>query len=254
MFETKTKAAILVIGDEILSGRIQDTNTSWIATQLGLLGIPVGEARVVPDIEGEIAGAVNALRTKYKYVFCTGGIGPTHDDITSDSVAVAFGVPIDVNPAAYERLKDRIGEENLNEARVKMTRMPAGVQLIENIYDAICGYRIENVFVMAGIPRVMQSMFSFLTPWLDSSAPLVNNGIFTRLKEGNIAAPLAQLQKNYPSVSIGSYPQFDADKKAEAGIKLIVRGTDPALIDMVLDEIRAMVIDLGDQPQELSAA
>lgn len=252
MTDSKSKAAILVIGDEILAGRIQDTNTSWLASQLGLLGIAVGEARVVPDIEEEIVAAVNALRTRYKYVFCTGGIGPTHDDITTASVAKAFGVPVEVNKVAYQRLLDRIGAENMNEAREKMTQMPvADITLIEHIYDAICGFRLENVFVMAGIPRVAQSMFTFVAPMLESGLPLVSGGVFTLLKEGDIAVPLGQIQKNYPTVAIGSYPQFD---KGETGIKLIARGTDPAVIDVVLDEIRAIIIDLGDTPQELPQA
>src|ERR1700741_312577 len=159
MNETKTvTAAVLVIGDEILSGRTQDTNTNPIARFLGSLGIDLKEARVVPDEEDEIVTALNALRARYTYVFTTGGIGPTHDDITADSVAKAFGVPIDVDPRVVEIFKARAPAMQLNEARLRMARIPEGAALVDNKISAAPGFWLGNVIVMAGVPSIMQSM------------------------------------------------------------------------------------------------
>ncbi len=205
-------AAILVIGDEILSGRTKDQNIGFIAERCTAIGIDLREVRVVPDVEAEIVAAVNALRARYTHVFTTGGIGPTHDDITADAIARAFGVSIDVDPRARAMLVERIPEKDLNEARLRMARIPAGADLIENIVSKAPGFSLGNVHVMAGVPKIMQAMFEALTPRLETGTKMLSRSVEAGLKEGDIGNPLGDIQRDFPDVAIGSYPSFDERK------------------------------------------
>ena len=207
--EAIVTAALLVIGDEILSGRTKDKNIGYIAEYLTAIGIDLREVRVVPDVEADIVAAVNALRARYDHVLTTGGIGPTHDDITADSIAKAFGVPIDFDPRAVAILSERYGKADLNEARMRMARIPAGAALIDNPVSKAPGFTIGNVHVMAGVPSIMQAMLDALAKDLPTGKKMHvalgagGNG------RGRIAAPLGAIQAAHPDVSIGSYPSFD---------------------------------------------
>src|SRR5665213_2732116 len=188
-------AAVLVIGDEILSGRTQDTNTSYIAKFLGVLGIDLSEARVVPDVQEEIVAALNALRARYTYVFTTGGIGPTHDDITADAVAAAFGVGIDYHPEALALLGARYKPGEFNEMRKRMARVPDGASLIKNSVSTAPGFQIGNVFVLAGVPMIMRAMLEeSVAPRLGRGTVVVTETVSARIAEGRIAAALALIQ------------------------------------------------------------
>ena len=202
-------AAVLVIGDEILSGRTKDVNIGTIADFCTDLGIELSEVRVVPDIENEIIAAVNALRVRYTYVFTTGGIGPTHDDITADAIAKAFGVALPINPEARAMLEARWRETGtvVNEARLRMARIPEGASLIVNSVSAAPGFRIENVHVMAGVPSIMQAMLDSIAPTLKGAAAMLSETIEAAgLPEGSYASGLGEIAKARPAVSIGSYP------------------------------------------------
>src|SRR6478609_2912976 len=202
-------AALLVIGDEILTGRTKDKNIGYIAEYLTGIGIDLLEVRVVPDIEAEIVAAVNALRERYTYLFTTGGIGPTHDDITADSIGRAFGVPVDHDPRAVSLLRERYGPDELNEARMRMARVPEGADLIENPISKAPGFRIGNVFVMAGVPSIMQAMLDNIASGLQTGARMIIETIEAEgLAEGIYAEGLGQIASSFPSVSIGSYPSF----------------------------------------------
>jgi molybdenum cofactor synthesis domain-containing protein len=236
-------AAILLIGDEILSGRTKDKNLGYIADYLTALGIDLKEARIVPDIEEEIVAAVNALRARYTYVFTTGGIGPTHDDITADSVAKAFAVPIDHHPKAVEILLawfKQIGREP-NEARLRMARIPEGATLIDNPISKAPGFQIGNVFVMAGIPKVMQAMLEGVTPRLSGGVPMQSAVIRVEGGEGDIAKPLKDVQDRYPQVIIGSYPFEGASGFAT---NLVLRSRDGKALEGAESEVRAMAAAL----------
>ncbi len=201
-------AAILVIGDEILSGRTKDKNIGYIAEYCTAIGIDVREVRVVPDIEDEIVAAVRALSGRYEHVFSTGGIGPTHDDITADAMAKAFGVTIDHDPRAVAILTTHYGEANLNEARMRMARIPAGADLIDNPVSKAPGFTIGNVHVMAGVPVIMQAMLDSVTATIPTGAKMLSATVPASMGEGRIAAGLGAIQKDFPDVSIGSYPKM----------------------------------------------
>jgi len=218
-------AAILVIGDEILSGRTKDKNIGYIAEYLTNIGIDVKEVRVVPDEEQEIVTTLNALRNRYTYVFTTGGIGPTHDDITADCVAKAFGVSIDIDPRARAMLLTRIAEKDLNEARLRMARIPAGADLIVNKVSSAPGFRIGNVHVMAGVPSIMQAMLDEVAPTLKTGVKMLSDTVRADLREGDIGTPLAAVAKAHTDVTIGSYPFVD-DRGPNSNI--VVRSRDPA--------------------------
>ena len=235
-------AAILVIGDEILSGRTKDKNIGYIAEYLTKAGIDLREVRVVPDDETEIVAAVNGLRARYTYLFTTGGIGPTHDDITADCVARAFGVSIDVDPRAVEMLLLRMKREDLNEARLRMARIPAGAVLIENPISRAPGFRIENVIVMAGVPAIMQAMLDNVVPTLTKGIPVTARTVdATGLPEGLYAAGLAAIAARHPDVSIGSYPSYSPGGFTN---QIIARGRDLAVLNGVVTEIEAMLDSL----------
>jgi molybdenum cofactor synthesis domain-containing protein len=237
--QEQVTAAILVIGDEILSGRTKDKNIGYIAEYLTGIGIDVREVRVVPDVEEEIVVAVNALRARYGYVFTTGGIGPTHDDITADSVAKAFGVSIDVDQRAVEMLLQRMKPEDLNEARLRMARIPAGADLVENPISRAPGFKIGNVIVMAGVPAIMQAMLDNVAPGLVGGTPVTSVTIEAgALPEGLYAGPLGEIAKAHPALSIGSYPSYAATGFAN---RIVVRGREAAEIEAAVAEIRALV-------------
>jgi molybdenum cofactor synthesis domain-containing protein len=241
-------AAVLVIGDEILSGRTQDTNTAYIARFLAALGIDLSEARVVPDIQDEIVAAVNALRTRYDYVFTTGGIGPTHDDITADAIAAAFGVGIDYHPEAMAMLAPRYKPGEFNEARKRMARVPFTATLVKNSVSVAPGFQIGNVFVMAGVPMIMKAMLEDIAPRLKRGVPVSVETVQTRLPEGRLAAGLAQVQKDFPGLAIGSYPFYREDGN---GVQLVVRGRDPDAVDKAAAAIEAVVRSQGAEALRL---
>ena len=232
-------AAVLVIGDEILSGRTKDKNIGYIAEYLTNIGIDLREVRVVPDVEEEIVAAVNALRGRYTHVFTTGGIGPTHDDITADSIATAFGVPIDVDPRAVAMLLERIPKADLNEARLRMARIPAGATLIENSVSKAPGFSIGNVHVMAGVPNIMHAMLDALAPRLATGRKMLSRSVPAGLKEGDIAAPFGALQKEYPDVVMGSYPSFQ--EGVGFTTTLVLRARDETRLDAAEAAVKAML-------------
>jgi molybdenum cofactor synthesis domain-containing protein len=202
-------AGLLVIGDEILSGRTKDRNIGYIAEYLTAIGVDLREVRVVPDVEAEIVAALNALRHRYTYVFTTGGIGPTHDDITADSVARALGVPIDYDPRAVALLRQRFKGPDLNEARMRMTRIPQGADLVTNKVSLAPGFWIGNVIVMAGVPSIMQAMLDEVGPKLKTGRRMLSDSVRADLREGDIGTELGEIAQAHPEVSIGSYPFFD---------------------------------------------
>jgi len=234
-------AGLLVIGDEILSGRTKDKNIGFIAEYLTAIGIDLKEVRVVPDEEPEIVAALNALRTRYTYVFTTGGIGPTHDDITADAVAKAFGVSIDYHPRAVEILRERLAQTGgeMNEARMRMTRVPAGGELVLNKISAAPGFRIGDVIVMAGIPQVMQAMLEFVTPQLKTGAKMLSDSVRADCREGDIGTELGAIAKAHPDVIIGSYPFMDENRGANAHV--VMRTRDPQRLASVKAEVEAML-------------
>jgi molybdenum cofactor synthesis domain-containing protein len=238
-------AALLIIGNEILSGRTKDANLPYLATELNALGIRLLEVRVVPDIEARIVAAVNDLRSAYDYVFTTGGIGPTHDDITAQSIAKAFGVPLRRHPEALSRLARQYrNRSDLNEARLRMADIPEGGLLVDNPVSGAPGFQLGNVFVMAGVPLIMRAMFESLRHRLTGGAPMRSRTIATNLPEGQIAQRLAELQSRHPEVEIGSYPFYRLGK---FGVNLVIRGTEPGAIDRAAEELSAMLRGLGGE-------
>ncbi|WP_425107312.1 competence/damage-inducible protein A [Ancylobacter sp.] len=235
-------AAVLVIGDEILSGRTKDRNIGYIAEYLTAVGVDVREVRVVPDVEEEIVGAVNALRARYSYVFTTGGIGPTHDDITADSVAKAFGVGIDIDPRARAMLLEYIKPEDLNEARLRMARIPHGAELVENPVSKAPGFWIGNVIVMAGVPTIMQAMLDQVAPKLKTGVRMLSQTVRADAREGDVGGPLGEIAKANPEVSIGSYPFMGEDGRPNTN--LVLRSRDAAKLAAAVAQVEAMVAAL----------
>ncbi|MEJ0062786.1 MAG: molybdopterin-binding protein [Alphaproteobacteria bacterium] len=230
-------AAIVIIGNEILSGRTQDGNLNAIAARLQPLGIRLAEARIVPDIEAEIVDAVNALRGRYDYVFTTGGIGPTHDDITAAAVAKAFGLPLVIDPAARQRLLHHYGTDHLTDARLRMARMPQGAALLDNPLSAAPGFQIGNVYVMAGVPEIMRAMMDGIAARLKGGAPLQSRTVNCHIPESVIADELEKIADAYADCDIGSYPWF---KLGRYGLAFVVRGTDDARLDEAALAVLAM--------------
>jgi molybdenum cofactor synthesis domain-containing protein len=234
-------AAVLVIGDEILSGRTKDKNIGFIAEHMTAIGIDLKEVRVVPDEEPEIVAALNALRARYTYVFTTGGIGPTHDDITADAVAKAFGLPIDYDPRAVELLRERLAVTGgeMNEARLRMTRMPKGSELVLNKISAAPGFMIDNVIVMAGIPQVMQAMLEYVTPKLKTGTAMLSESVRGDCREGDIGTELGAIAKAHADVVIGSYPFMDEDRRPNTHI--VLRSRDPQKLSAAKAAVEAML-------------
>ena len=237
-------AAMLVIGDEILSGRTKDKNIGYIAEHCTRIGIQLKEVRVVPDEEAEIVAAVNALRARYTYVFTSGGIGPTHDDITADCIAKAFGVGIDVDPRALALLKLHYATRGmeLTPGRLRMARIPFGADLVENSISIAPGFMLENVITMAGVPNIMQVMLDAVTPRLRTGAKMLSNSIDLSHPEGAIAEMFGAHQMEHPTVSMGSYPTMRDNRPCT---QLVLRSTDVAELTTATEGLRAKLAGMG---------
>jgi len=240
-------AALLVIGDEILSGRTKDRNIGYTADFLTALGIDLKEVRVVSDDEAAIVAAVNALRSRYDYLFTTGGIGPTHDDITADGVAKAFGVALPYHPEAVAIIKERLAKigGELNEARLRMARVPEGGELVRNKISGAPGFWIGNVIVMAGVPAIMQAMLDEVAPKLKTGAKLLSVTIRADAKEGDVGSELGAIAKAHPGALIGSYPFFD--EKQGPNTNIVVRARDPDKLAEVKAAVEAMLTSVRAQ-------
>ncbi len=239
-------ACLLVIGNEVLSGRTQDANIKFLATGLGAIGIPLREVRVIPDVVDTIVSTVNECRARFDHVFTTGGIGPTHDDITSECVSAAFGVPWTPHSEAWARMEKHYKPGEFNAARQRMATMPQGATLIDNPVSIAPGFTIGNVHVMAGVPRIMQAMFAALAPTLEGGTPIASRAVHAAgLLEGSVAAGLEAIQKRYPDLDLGSYPYYRA---AGNGVALVAKGSDGAAIDACIAEVTALVRELGLDP------
>jgi len=243
---TNPTACLLVIGNEVLSGRTQDANIRFIATGLGEIGMPLKEVRVIPDVPDTIVTTVNECRARFDHVFTTGGIGPTHDDITSECVAAAFGVPWEPHAEAWARMERHYKPGEFNEARQRMATMPRGATLIDNPISIAPGFTIGNVHVMAGVPRIMQAMFTALRPTLQGGTPVQSRAVHAAgLLEGSIAAGLGAIQTRFPDLDLGSYPFYRANAN---GVALVAKGTDPEALDACIAEVTALVHAQGKTP------
>ncbi|MCZ6523215.1 MAG: molybdopterin-binding protein [Alphaproteobacteria bacterium] len=246
MPETDTvTACVIVIGNEILSGRTRDANLHYLAERLAALGIRLAEARVIPDRIEAIAATVNEARARYDYVFTTGGIGPTHDDITADAVAQAFGVALEHHPEALAILETQYAEGEFNEARRRMARVPAGGTLIHNPVSKAPGFQIENVFVMAGVPMIMKEMFEGIRDRLVGGAPMLTRTIASGLAEGQLAGRLGDLQARFPAIDIGSYPYYRAGR---FGVAIVLRGIEEDALEAAAQAVEALMRELGAEP------
>ena len=235
---TKVNAAILIIGNEILSGRTQDTNTSTLATWLNSIGVKVGEVRVIPDIEKTIIDTINLLRKNYDYVFTTGGIGPTHDDITAVSISKAFGLKYEIHQEAFKILEAYYKKGEFNEGRQKMVWMPQNANLILNPTSGAPGFNVENVFCLPGVPSILKSMLGGLKNRIVGGEPILSKTISLRTVESEIAKSLTEVQENNQDVEIGSYPFFQAGK---LGVSIVIRSEDQSKIDSCNSQILKFV-------------
>ena len=238
-------AALIIIGNEILSGRTRDANLQFLGEELNELGIRIAECRIIPDVESIIIETLNFCRESYNYVFTTGGIGPTHDDITAVAIAKAFETNLERHPEAEAMLLERYKPEDVTEARMKMADIPVGASLLKNPVSIAPGFRLENVFVMAGVPRIMQSMFKEYSHELTGGQPVLSGSITSYLPEGLIGMSLGEIQDKFPDVDIGSYPFWNDGKP---GTNLVVRHTEVEVVNAACDEIVQMVNNLGGKP------
>jgi molybdenum cofactor synthesis domain-containing protein len=240
-------ACILIIGNEILSGRVQDENVAFLAKGLNEIGIRLKEVRVIPDEAATIVGTVNEVRQTFDYVFTTGGIGPTHDDITSQCVADAFGVELILHPEAKRLLEGHYPPGAVNEARMRMAYVPDGAVLLPNPISRAPGFQIGNVYVMAGVPQIMQATFMELRHRLKGGAKVLSRSVSCALGEGVLAKRLGDLQARYDDLDIGSYPYF---RRADFGVTLVIRGTDRPRLLAATEEVKSLILDLGGDPHE----
>jgi molybdenum cofactor synthesis domain-containing protein len=240
-------ACVLIIGNEILSGRTQDENLAFLARELSDIGIRVREARVVPDDPAVIVAAVNGARRLFDHVFTTGGIGPTHDDITAQSVADAFGVPLVLDEAARRLLEAHYPAGHLNEARLRMAMVPEGARLLPNPISQAPGFQIGNVYVLPGVPSIMRGIFAQLKYRLEGGDKVLSRSLSCRLGEGVLAQDLGRLQQRWPDLEIGSYPYF---RRGDFGVTLVLRGTDRTRLDRATEELRALILKLGGEPRD----
>ena len=239
-------ACLLVIGNEVLSGRTQDLHIKFLATGLGAIGIPLREVRVIPDVAATIIETVNECRAKFDHVFTTGGIGPTHDDITSECIAQAFGVPWEPHPEAWARMERHYQPGEFNAARQRMATMPRGATLIDNAVSIAPGFTIGNVHVMAGVPRIMQAMWSTLGPTLKGGTPVQSRAVHVfGLPEGAIAESLGQVQARYPDIDLGSYPFYRATGN---GVALVAKGIEPPALERCIADVSALIESMGHTP------
>ncbi len=240
----ETTACVIIIGNEILSGRTQDLNLAYIGKRCDELGITLAQARVIEDDEARIIACVNECRSLFTYVFTTGGIGPTHDDITSASIAKAFSRKLIRHPDAVAVMDDYYDTGKLTEARLKMAEVPEGASLIENPVSAAPGFQIENVYVLPGVPMIMQAMFENISDTLQGGEPMLSDSVASNLGESVMAEALAGLQLQYPDVAIGSYPYF---KKGKLGVNLVIRSRDAARLAELGGKLERMVVELGGE-------
>ncbi|MEQ8556895.1 MAG: molybdopterin-binding protein [Henriciella sp.] len=243
-------AAICLIGDELLSGRTRDINVQHIAGFLGPYGIPVEEVRIVPDVQARIVEAVNALRERYTYVFTTGGIGPTHDDITADAIAAAFGVGIGKHPEVMAMLQARYDEmgTEFTEPRQRMARIPDGASLVDNPVSGAPGFQMENVFTLAGVPSIVQGMLQSIGPRLERGVPVRSLTVRSAgLREGDVAEKLSALNGELEGVNLGSYPWFRS--VTDHGVALIARSTDPDKLREAGEKLVALVSEVGRESE-----
>ncbi len=239
-------ACLLVIGNEVLSGRTQDANIKFLATRLGAIGIPLREVRVIPDVPATIIGTVNEVRARFDHVFTTGGIGPTHDDITSECISAAFGVPWEPHAEAWARMERHYKPGEFNAARQRMATMPRGAALIDNAISIAPGFTIGNVHVMAGVPRIMQSMFEALAPSLAGGPPIVSRAVYAiGLLEGRVADGLRAVQDRHPALDLGSYPFY---RDTGNGVALVAKGPDAAEAEAAIAEVTALIIGMDLAP------
>lgn len=240
--KTKVTAGVLLIGDELLSGRTQDTNLAEIAKFLTPLGVQIGEARILADDAGIIRDSVKSFSERFDYVFTTGGIGPTHDDITADCIAAAFDLGISEREDALDELRKRYEESELNAARRRMARIPDGASLIDNPVSQAPGFQTHNVFTLAGVPQIMRGMLTDITHRIEGGAKVFQITVsVSDVGEGDAAARLAEIEAAYPGVSIGSYPWFNDDLR---GVNFVARGTDETQLAEVKRDIETLVADL----------
>jgi len=240
-------ACVLIIGNEILSGRVQDENVAFLARGLNEIGIRLKEVRVIPDVADTIVAAINEVRCVFDYVFTTGGIGPTHDDITAQCVAEAFAVKLHLHPEARRLLEGHYPAGAVNEARMRMAYVPEGAQLLPNPISRAPGFQIGNVYVMAGVPQIMQATFNELRHRLKGGAKMLSRSVSCSLGEGVLAKRLGELQTRYGDLEIGSYPYF---RRADFGVTLVIRGTDRKRLVAATEELKALIFDLGGDPHE----
>lgn len=241
-------AAILIVGNEILSGRTQDINIQFIAERLALRGVKLGEVRVVRDEEAAVVKTVRELSKEYDYVFSTGGIGPTHDDITAECMAKAFNTKLEIHSEAKRRMEEYYTAKGttMNEGRLRMARIPVGATLIDNPVSIAPGFKIENVYVMAGVPKIMQSMFLGIENTLAQGAPMLSNTISCSLREGDIAIELEDIQKQFPDVEIGSYPMMSGGGPS---LSLVLRSPDEKPLKAATDKVVEMAKRInGEEP------
>ncbi|MBV6632431.1 MAG: competence/damage-inducible protein A [Alphaproteobacteria bacterium] len=249
----RVEAAFLIIGNEILSGRTQDANLSWLATKLNDAGVVLVEARIISDIEAEIVSAVRALSERYDYVFTSGGIGPTHDDITAASIAVAFDTKLERHPEARNRLAEHYGDPAaLTDARLKMADIPVGASLIDNPVSAAPGFKIGNVHVLAGVPKIFQAMVEGILPSLVGGATVLSKTVASNLPESEVAELLGEVEAANPGVEIGSYPYFNL-KMGKPGVSVVLRGTEQAKLDIAAEAVFDGIKGKGGTPTYLAA-
>lgn len=239
-------ACVHVIGNEILSGRTQDANLRHIATALGAQGVRVREARVIPDVEDVIVAALNETRPRFDYVLTTGGIGPTHDDITAECVAKAFGVPLVTSEAIAARIRGGDAPPEVMAARLRMARVPEGAELIDNPTGGPQAFRMENVYVLAGIPAVMRQMLS--TVRFNGAAVVRSRSVTAYLGESQVAAGLTRIADAHPAVDLGSYPFAH---EGRYGTTLVVRGTDPDELDAMIEDVKRLIVAAGEVPRDV---
>lgn len=242
-----TTACLIVIGNEILSGRTQDKNIAWLGKELNEIGIRLTEVRIIADDKPTIIATVNECRTRYQYVFTTGGIGPTHDDITSDSIAAAFKVPLERNKDAKLLLEKHYPPTDLNEARLKMADIPVGAELILNPVSVAPGFRIENVYVMAGVPRIMNAMFDGIRGSLKGGAKMLSRTLSAYVTEGTLAEQLTRIQQQFPEVEIGSYPFI---RNQRLGTSLVIRSTNTDMLEQAYNATQTMLLSLTQEVEE----
>ena len=240
-------ACVLIIGNEILSGRTPDANLAFLARELTAIGIRLREARVIPDDIGVIISTVNEVRPAFDCIFTTGGIGPTHDDITARSLADAFGVALIVHPEAKRLLETHYPPGQLNEARLRMAMVPEGAVLLPNPISRAPGFQIGNVFVLPGVPSIMQGIFEQLKHRLVGGTKMLSRSVSCHLAEGTLAKELGELQARHPDLEIGSYPYF---RRGDFGVTLVLRGTENARLAAAVEELNVLIRALGGDPQE----